>query len=94
MCTCSMWCLPLAPVPLAGRFLLLAVLVGVLHLGGLCLAGLFFLVGLVAFFLVFLAGFLFRANLLGAGGLVGELLFLEEGVVEMFLEVLPKNLKI
>jgi cbb3-type cytochrome oxidase subunit 3 len=47
---------------LAGLFLLLAVLVGP---GGLCLVGLFFLVGLVAFFLVFLAGLflgLFRAK--------------------------------
>ena len=87
--------LPLAPVPLAGLFLFLALLVGVLCLGGLRLVGLFFLAGLVAFFLVFLAGLfsgLFRANLLGAGGLVGELLFREEGVAEVLLvqEVLPK----
>lgn len=66
---------------------------GVLRrLGGLCFAGLFFLLGL---FLDFFAGLFlgwFRANLLGAGGLVGELLFREEGVIEVFLEALPKNI--
>lgn len=60
---------------------------GVLRLEGLRLVGLFFLVGLVHVgFLVFLAGLflgLFRANLLGAGDLVGECLFCEDGVVEV-----------
>ena len=83
ICTCS---ITFSPVPLAGLFLFLALLVGVLRLGGLRLVGLFFLAGLVVFFLVFLAGLfsrLFRANLSGAGGLVGELLFREEGVAEV-----------
>ena len=78
-----------SPSTFGRTFLLLAVLVRVLRLGGLCLAGFFFfLVGLVAL-LVFLAGFflgLLRANLLGAEGLVGELLICEEDVVEVFFK--------
>ena len=75
---------PLAPAgPLlvsAGLFLSL----GAFCLAGLCLAGVFFLAGLAPFFLVPLAGLfleLLRANLLGAGGLVGDGVF-------RFLEVL------
>lgn len=55
----------------------------------------FFLLVEIVAFLDFLAGLflgLFRANILGAGGLAGELLFCEEGVAEEVLLVLPENI--